>query len=178
MWGGLVCGINTPVPSNNMTVLDTVIYGILFPVERTKQRETVPGDAGNRISLNELAKQSGVPERTIRYYISRGLIPGPVRGGRGAEYTQEHLAVIQNVRRLQSGGMTLAEIECQFAQHAGDRRVLIAPESWSMYRISPDVTVQVRDGLSPWRIKHLRSSIARLAAELAANDDLQQNGDD
>jgi DNA-binding transcriptional MerR regulator len=161
-----------------MTVLDTVIYGILFPVERTKQRETVPGDAGNGISLNELAKQSGVPERTIRYYISRGLIPGPVRGGRGAEYTQEHLAVIQNVRRLQSGGMTLAEIECQFAQHAGDRRVLIAPESWSMYRISPDVTVQVRDGLSPWRIKHLRSSIARLAAELAANDDLQQNGDD
>ena len=161
-----------------MTVLDTVIYGILFPVERTKQRETVPGDAGNGISLNELAKQSGVPERTIRYYISRGLIPGPVRGGRGAEYTQQHLTGIQDVRQLQAAGMTLAEIEYEFARDAGDRRPAIAPESWSLYRISPDVTVQVRDGLSPWRIKHLRSSIARLAAELAANDDLQQNGDD
>jgi hypothetical protein len=74
--------------------------------------------------------------------------------------------------------MTLAEIEYQFAQHAGDRRVAIAPESWSLYRISPDVTVQVRDGLSPWRIKHLRSAVARLAAELAANDDHQENGDD
>ena len=161
-----------------MTVLDTVTYGILFVVDRSKQREAAPGDAGNGISLNELAKKSAVPERTIRYYISRGLIPGPMRGGRGAEYTEEHLAGIQNVRRLQSGGMTLAEIEYQFAQPAGHRRPAIAPESWSMYRISPDVTVEVRDGLSPWRIKHLRSAIGRLAAELAANDDHQENGDD
>lgn len=137
-----------------------------------------PDDAGKGISLNELAKKSGVAERTIRYYISRGLLPGPMRGGRGAEYTQEHLAGIQKVRRLQSGGMTLAEIEYQFAQQAGRRRAAIAPESWSMYRISPDVTVQVRDGLSPWRIKHLRSAIARLAAELAADNDHQENGDD
>lgn len=160
-----------------MTVLDTVVYGILFVVDRSK-REAAPGDAGNGISLNELAKMSGVPERTIRYYISRGLISGPMRGGRGAEYTEEHLAAIQNVRRLQSGGMTLAEIEYQFAQPGGNRRPAIAPESWSMYRISPDVTVQVRDGLSPWRIKHLRSAIARLAAELAADNDSQENGDD
>jgi DNA-binding transcriptional MerR regulator len=161
-----------------MTVLDTVTYGILFVVDRPKQREATPADGGNGISLNELAKKSGVPERTIRYYISRGLIPGPMRGGRGAEYTKEHLAGIQNVRRLQSGGMTLAEIEYQFAQPAGHRRPAIAPESWSMYRISPDVTVEVRDGLSPWRIKHLRSAIARLAAELAADNDSQENGDD
>jgi len=146
-------------------------------VDKSKQH-AAPGDAGNGLSLNDLAKKSGVPERTIRYYISRGLIPGPMRGGRGAEYTQEHLAGIQNVRRLQSGGMTLAEIEYQFAQHGGQRGPAIAPESWSMYRISNDVTVQVRDGLSPWRIKHLRSAIARLAAELAADNDSQENGDD
>jgi DNA-binding transcriptional MerR regulator len=146
-------------------------------VDRPKQ-ETALGDAGNGISLSELAKKSGVPERTIRYYISRGLIPGPVRGGRGAEYTHEHLAGIQNVRQLQSGGMTLSEIEYQFAQDAGDRHLAIAPESWSMYRVSPDVTVQVRDGLSPWRIKQLRSAIARLAAELATDNDQQKNGED
>jgi DNA-binding transcriptional MerR regulator len=153
-------------------------FGILFFVDWPKPRETAPSEAGNGISLNELAKKSGVPERTIRYYISRGLIPGPVRGGRGAEYTQDHIAGIQKVRLLQSGGMTLAEIEYQFAQQAGDRRVAIAPESWSVYRISPDVTVEVRDGLSPWRIKQMRSAIARLAAELAAKDDHQENGDD
>ena len=146
-------------------------------MDRPNQRETAPSDTDNGISLNQLAKKSGVPERTIRYYISRGLIPGPVRGGRGAEYTPEHLAGIQNVRQLQSAGMTLAEIEYECARHAGDRRPAIAPESWSMYRISPDVTVQVRDGLSPWRIKQLRSAIARLAAELA-NEDHQENGDD
>ena len=161
-----------------MTVLDTVAYGTLFSVETSKQREAARGDLGNGITLNELAKMSGVPERTIRYYISRGLVSGPVRGGRGAEYTEEHLAGIRNVRRLQSGGMTLAEIEHQFAQHGGHQRPAIQPESWSMYRISPDVTVEVRDGLSPWRIKHLRSAIARLAAELATDNDSQENGDD
>ena len=150
----------------------------MFVVDRSRQREAVAGGEGNGISLNELAKKSGVPERTIRYYISRGLLPGPLRGGRGAEYTEEHLAGIQKVRRLQSGGMTLAEIEYQFAQQAGDQRVAIAPESWSVYRISPDVTVQVRDGLSPWRVKQLRSAIRRLAAELAADNDHQENGDD
>ena len=153
-------------------------YGTLFFVDRPNERETAPSQTGNGISLNELAKKSGVPERTIRYYISRGLIPGPVRGGRGAEYTEDHLAGIQKVRLLQSGGMTLAEIEYQFAQPAGDRHVAIRPESWSMYRISPDVTVEVRDGLSPWRIRQLRSAIARLAAELAANNDHQENGGD
>ena len=147
-------------------------------MDRPNQRETAPQDTVHGISLNQLAKKSGVPERTIRYYISRGLIPGPVRGGRGAEYTPEHLAGIQTVRQLQSAGMTLAEIEYEFARDAGDQPVAVTPESWSMYRISPDVTVQVRDGLSPWRIKHLRSAIARLAAELAANDDHQENGDD
>ena len=147
-------------------------------MDGSKQRETAPVEAGKGIGLNELAKKSGVPERTIRYYISRGLLPGPMRGGRGAEYTEEHLAGIQKVRQLQSGGMTLAEIEYQFARPAGHRPAAIAPESWSMYRISPDVTVQVRDGLSPWRIKHLRSAIARLAAELAADNDHQENGDD
>jgi DNA-binding transcriptional MerR regulator len=146
-------------------------------VDKSKQKDTAPNDTDNGISLNELAKKSGVPERTIRYYISRGLIPGPVRGGRGAEYTPEHLAGIQTVRQLQSAGMTLAEIEYEFARDAGDRLPAIAPESWSMYRISPDVTVQVRDGRSPWRIKQLRSAIARLAAELA-NEDHQENGDD
>ena len=145
-------------------------------MDRSK-RDTSSDNPGSGISLNELAKESGVPERTIRYYISRGLIPGPMRGGRGAEYTPQHLAGIQTVRQLQGAGMTLAEIEYEFARDAGDRLPAIAPESWSMYRISPDVTVQVRDGLSPWRIKQLRSAIARLAAELA-NEDHQENGDD
>ena len=145
-------------------------------MDRSK-RDTSSDNPGSGISLNELAKESGVPERTIRYYISRGLIPGPMRGGRGAKYTPQHLAGIQTVRQLQGAGMTLAEIEYEFARDAGDRLPAIAPESWSMYRISPDVTVQVRDGLSPWRIKQLRSAIARLAAELA-NEDHQENGDD
>ncbi len=125
------------------------------------------------MSLTDLAKKSGVPERTIRYYITRGLIPRPVRGGRGAEYTPEHLAGIENVRRMQGLGLTLAEIEYKAGKAAGDAKP-VEPESWWLYPISPNVTVQVRGGLSPWRARRIKSAIARLAAEL---NDPQENGE-
>ena len=128
------------------------------------------------MSLTELAEKSGVTERTIRYYITRGVIAGPTRGGRGAEYTPEHLAAIRDVRRMQATGLTLAEIEHRTRQPAGDLTP-IDPESWWVYRISPDVTVQVRSGLGPWRVRHVRSAIARLAAELAAENIQHENGE-
>jgi DNA-binding transcriptional MerR regulator len=146
-------------------------------VDRFQQQNKTPFDANDGISLTELAKKSGVTERTIRYYIARGIIAGPARGGRAAEYTQEHLAGIRDVRRMQSMGLTLAEIEHRIKQPADDLTAVEA-ESWWVYRISPDVTVQVRSGLGPWRVRHVRSAIARLAAELTFNKDQQENGGD
>jgi len=134
-------------------------------VDRLKQRNAAPADSGDGISLSELAKKTGVPERTIRYYIARGIIPGPARGGRRALYTREHLTGIQDVRTMQALGLTLAEIEYKFKQPAGTE-ILAEPDALWLYPISPDVTVQVRSGLSPWRVKRIRSALARLAAEL------------
>jgi DNA-binding transcriptional MerR regulator len=140
----------------------------------SRQRNKVPSDTGGGISLTQLAKKCGVPERTIRYYITRGLIPGPVRGGRDAEYTQEHLAGIEAVRRMQALGLTLAEIEYKARKTPGNPQP-VGPESWWLYPVSPDVTVQVRSGLSPWRVRRVKSAIARLAAEL---NDPQENGEE
>ena len=47
------------------------------------------------MSLAELAEQSGVPGRTIRFYIARSLLPGPSQAGRGASYGQEHIRQLQ-----------------------------------------------------------------------------------
>jgi len=143
-------------------------------VGATKHRNGIRSDTGGGISLTELANRSGVPERTVRYYITRGLIPGPVRVGRGAEYTQEHLAGIQDVRRMQGLGLTLAEIEYKARETAGDPKS-VEPDSWWLYTVSPDVTVQVRSGLSPWRVRRVKSAVARLVAEL---NDAQENGEE
>src|ERR671922_115977 len=54
------------------------------------------------MTLGEIAAAAGLPARTIRFYIARGLLNGPVKGGRGAAYTTEHLARLDRIKSLQS----------------------------------------------------------------------------
>lgn len=61
-------------------------------------------------TLRELAAETGVPERTIRFYISRGLVDPPLRGGRGAAYGAGHKARLEEIRKFQAKGLMLAEI--------------------------------------------------------------------
>jgi len=51
--------------------------------------------------LVELPEMSGVPARTIRFYIARGLLPPPPVGGRAACYGEEHLKELDRVKTLQ-----------------------------------------------------------------------------
>jgi len=122
------------------------------------------------LTLAELATESGVPERTIRYYIARGLIAGPARSGRGAFYTGEHLERLQAIRQQQRQGLTLAEIERQGEADA-PRRNLPEPELWCVYTVAPDVMVQVRSGGSPWRVRQVKSALDRLARELENSEE-------
>ncbi len=62
------------------------------------------------MTLAEIAEASGLPARTIRFYIARGLLNGPAKGGRNAAYTAEHVARLERIKRLQAAGHTLSEI--------------------------------------------------------------------
>ena len=64
----------------------------------------------NEWTLRELAAETGVPARTIRFYISKGLLHPPLRSGRGAVYGAEHKLRLEEIRRLQRRGFMLAEI--------------------------------------------------------------------
>ncbi len=44
--------------------------------------------------------------RRIRDYVSKGLLPKPIKEGRRAYYTDNHLKELQNIRKLQSEGFT------------------------------------------------------------------------
>jgi len=121
-------------------------------------------------NLAELAEESGVPARTIRFYISRGLLPGPLSAGRGAVYSDEHMERLEAIRKLQAKGLTLAEVGRALG---GDkaREALPAPSAWWQYSVAEDVTVSVRGDASPWRLRQIRAALAQLAAQLEQETD-------
>jgi DNA-binding transcriptional MerR regulator len=73
-------------------------------------RSEADGDSTPEWSVDDLARQSGVPVRTIRDYQTIGLLPPPRRQGRVGLYSAAHLGRLQLIARLQERGYSLAGI--------------------------------------------------------------------
>ena len=110
------------------------------------------------MTLAELADASGVPARTIRFYIARGLLDGPVKGGRAAEYSEEHLARLDRIRQLQAEGSTLSSIARRLDDKAAESEPAPAIPWWQ-HAIADDVIVWVKADASPWRMKQVRDAV-------------------
>lgn len=74
-------------------------------------------------TVDELAASTGVTVRTLRYYVSLGLLPAPVRRGRMAWYDATHRARLEMVLALQEHGFTLQAIERYLARLPADAGV-------------------------------------------------------
>ena len=83
----------------------------------------MPPDTEPRYSLTELADLASVTPRTIRYYISQGLLRGPATSGPGAKYDDVDLARLRLIKRLQAEHQPLAEIRTQL-EALGDDAIL------------------------------------------------------
>ena len=116
-------------------------------------------------TLAELAGEAGVPRRTIRYYIARGLLEGPVKAGRNSVYAARHLDRLKEIQRLQEEGRTLTEIAHLLAGALVEDQ-LPEPVAWQSFAIADDVTVNVRGDVSPWRMKLIRETLRDLNARL------------
>jgi DNA-binding transcriptional MerR regulator len=118
------------------------------------------------ISLADLADESGIPARTIRFYIARGLLPSPQKAGRGATYGKDHRKRLEDIKRLQARGLTLNEI----ARSLGERTLRVAgapqPSAWWQYPIADDVVVSVRADVSPWRLREIQKAVREMAVKL------------
>jgi len=62
------------------------------------------------MTAKKFAAKIGLTARTVRSYHARGLLPPPVRIGRTPCYSDEHLARMRQVLRLQSLGLPLEAI--------------------------------------------------------------------
>lgn len=61
-------------------------------------------------SLQDVSTLTGLPVRTIRYYIQKGLVDKPEGARKTASYGQVHLEQLMTVKRLSESGLSLAAI--------------------------------------------------------------------
>ena len=120
----------------------------------------------DEMTLAELAEASGLAARTIRFYIARGLLDGPVKAGRAAAYTEDHLARLEKIKKLQAQGRMLSEIGRSLAGGTTPERYAAAPTAWWRHAIADDVVVLTRSDVSPWRTRQIREAIDELARSL------------
>ena len=79
------------------------------------------------LTISELERESGVPRRTIYYYVRLGLLPeaqkaSPTR----ALYTEDHLALLQDIEALKAEGLRPAAIRIRLTgrlRAAGENEV-------------------------------------------------------
>lgn len=63
------------------------------------------------LTIDELARRSGITVRNIRFYATRGLLPPPQLRGRTGLYGPAHLARLDLISELSALGFTLSAIE-------------------------------------------------------------------
>ncbi|NLX02738.1 MAG: MerR family transcriptional regulator [Syntrophomonadaceae bacterium] len=61
--------------------------------------------------ISELAQKAGVTNRTVHYYVGRGLLPPPDGAGVGTTYREEHLSRLRLIKKLQEKYLPLEKIK-------------------------------------------------------------------
>ncbi|MSU91263.1 MerR family transcriptional regulator [Rhodobacteraceae bacterium 2CG4] len=128
-------------------------------------------DAKQAYTLAALSALSGVPQRTVRYYIQQGLVDRPEGEKRGAYYTSAHLERLLEIRKWQRAGLSLDRIRDLVGEAEADdvpppkRRRPGDVTLRSYILVAPGVEIAIEPaaaGLTPDDIR----TLARDAAEL------------
>ena len=112
-------------------------------------------------TLQELAEKKNTSPRTIRYYISKELLPPPIRAGRDAAYNDTHVERLETIQAYKKQGYTLNEIK-RIVIADGNQGKLPEPILWQRYRISDYIEVNVRSDTPPWRYRGILKQIQRI----------------
>ncbi len=120
-----------------------------------------PG-AAPAYNIDELAALAGVTRRTVRYYVTRGLVPAPTGLGRGKHYTSAHLTRLVEIRERQEAGEPLSELEARFSGRGPETREpdeAPALEPWTRLIVDDGIELHLR-GV---RLDAARAAQVRLA---------------
>lgn len=105
-----------------------------------------------RYTLSDLERETGVNARTIRYYISEGLLQPAYGRGPSATYDPDHLLRLQLIQRLKDERLSLRDIKERLSHLTPDDiammlKVQMQPEAetWRRYPLHADFEILVRE---------------------------------
>lgn len=105
-----------------------------------------------RYTLADLERETGVPARTIRYYISEGLLQPAYGRGPSATYDPDHLLRLQLINRLKDERLSLRDIKERLSHLTPEDiavmlKIQMQPEAdtWRRYELHPDFEIAVRE---------------------------------
>jgi DNA-binding transcriptional MerR regulator len=107
-------------------------------------------------SISELQALTGLSGRTVRYYVSEGLLPAAHGRGPSATYGREHVLRLNLIQRLKAERLPLETIK-QRLDGLSDRQIASlvesearpAGEAWRRIEIHPDIELHVRSKPMP-----------------------------
>jgi DNA-binding transcriptional MerR regulator len=62
------------------------------------------------LTIDDLAREAGIPSRTVRFYQTKGLLPRPEMRGRVAHYGPAHVERLRLIAQLQDRGLKIKAI--------------------------------------------------------------------
>jgi DNA-binding transcriptional MerR regulator len=126
------------------------LRGVALPVGSAAVGNVAPDPY--RYTMADLERETGLPARTIRYYITQELLP-PARGrGVGATYGPAHLLRLKAIGLLKGEHLPLEEIKRRLesmrdSELAAMLEVKTAPleDRWRRVMLHPDLELHVRE---------------------------------
>ena len=131
-----------------------------------------PEPEATRFSLEDLARLTGLPPRTVRYYIQEGVVDRPEGIRRGAWYEHRHLEQLLSIRRWQAAGLSLERIRELVRRRTDDDDVPPAPrrpgdvEVWSHVALAEGLELLIEPGrarLTPEQLRRLAAECVQIA---------------
>lgn len=89
--------------------------------------------------IHEVAEKAEVSTRTIRYYISEGLLPPPTNRGRYSYYDPAYIDLIRLIRQLKESFLPLKEIKMLVQDITPERVQELLKSSATLRRLQQEV---------------------------------------
>ncbi|HEY0755843.1 MAG TPA: MerR family transcriptional regulator [Ktedonobacteraceae bacterium] len=120
-------------------------------------------------SIEELAEQVDTSVRTVRYYITEGLLPGPQGRGKATTYGDEHLQRLRLIRLLSNQHRPLAEIHQLLDRLSlAEIRTLLVEEEQRAKELEPEDHPQLPRAYIATLLKNAQATRLSLSSQAPA----------